>query len=79
MSEADLYDYDLPRELIAQEPLADRSAARLLHVRRSDGAVAHRQVRDLPQILQAGDLLVVNDTRVVPARLFGRRMKTGGR
>ncbi|MFM9194985.1 MAG: tRNA preQ1(34) S-adenosylmethionine ribosyltransferase-isomerase QueA [Planctomycetia bacterium] len=79
VSEADLYDYDLPRELIAQEPLADRSAARLLHVRRSDGAVAHRQVRDLPQILKAGDLLVVTDTRVVPARLFGRRMKTGGR
>ena len=79
MAEADLYDYELPRELIAQQPLAERSAARLLHVRRTDGAIAHRQVRDLPEVLRAGDLLVVNDTRVVPARLFGRRVKTGGR
>ena len=79
MGEADLYDYDLPRELIAQEPLADRAAARLLHVRRADGGIAHRHVRDLPDILRPGDLLVVNDTRVVPARLVGRRAATGGR
>jgi S-adenosylmethionine:tRNA ribosyltransferase-isomerase len=79
MGEADLYDYDLPRELIAQEPLADRAAARLLHVRRADGMIAHRHVRDLPEILRPGDLLVVNDTRVVPARLVGRRARTGGR
>jgi len=73
------YDYELPRELIAQEPLADRATARLLHVRRADGAIAHRGVRDLPAILRPGDLLVVNDTRVVPARLVGRRAATGGR
>jgi len=79
MGEADLYDYDLPRELIAQEPLADRAAARLLHVRRAAGSIAHRHVRDLPEILRPGDLLVVNDTRVVPARLVGRRAATGGR
>ena len=79
MPDADAYDYDLPRELIAQEPLADRSAARMLVVRRSDGALAHRHVRDLVEILRPGDLLVVNDTRVVPARLEGRREQTGGR
>ena len=79
MGEADLYDYDLPRELIAQEPLADRAAARLLHVRRAAGTIAHRRVRELPDILRPGDLLVVNDTRVVPARLVGRRASTGGK
>jgi S-adenosylmethionine:tRNA ribosyltransferase-isomerase len=78
VTSADLYDYDLPRELIAQEPLADRSAARLLVVRRADGTIVHRHIRDLPGILMAGDLLVVNDTRVVPARLVGRRIQTGG-
>ena len=79
MADADLYDYDLPAELIAQEPLADRAAARLLRVRRADGSLAHGSVRDLPEILRPGDLLVVNDTRVVPARLVGRRAATGGR
>jgi S-adenosylmethionine:tRNA ribosyltransferase-isomerase len=79
MGDADLYDYDLPQALIAQEPLADRAAARLLHVRRADGAIAHRHVRDLPEILRPGDLLVVNDTRVVPARIVGRRAATGGK
>ena len=78
MSSVDLYDYELPRELIAQEPLADRAAARLLVVRRAGGLIEHRHVRDLPEILSAGDLLVVNDTRVVPARLEGRRTRTGG-
>jgi S-adenosylmethionine:tRNA ribosyltransferase-isomerase len=73
------YDYDLPRELIAQEPLADRAAARLLVVRRATGELEHRRIRDLPALLDPGDLLVVNDTRVVPARLVGRRAATGGR
>ena len=76
---ADRYDYDLPRDLVAQEPLADRAAARLLHVRRACGTLAHRHVRDLPDMLRPGDLLVVNDTRVVPARLVGRRAATSGR
>ena len=79
MDEADLYDYELPRDLIAQEPLADRAAARLLVVRREDGVLSHRQVRDLPGLLRPGDLVVVNDSRVVPARLVGRRAATGGR
>jgi len=79
MSEADFYDYELPPELIAQESLADRAAARLLLVDRATGGLQHRHVRDLPEILRPRDLLVVNDTRVVPARLIGRRVKTGGR
>jgi S-adenosylmethionine:tRNA ribosyltransferase-isomerase len=78
MADADLYDYDLPRELIAQEPLADRAAARLLVVRRSNRSLEHRHVRDLPDLLAPGDLVIVNDTRVVPARLIGRRAATGG-
>jgi len=78
VNDPDFYDYDLPRELIAQEPLADRTAARLLVVRRPDGPLSHRHVRDLPEILRPGDLVVVNDTKVVPARLVGRRMNTGG-
>lgn len=77
--DADSYAYDLPAELIAQEPLADRAAARLLVVNRADGTLAHRTIRDLPGLLAAGDLVVVNDTKVVPARLVGRRERTGGR
>jgi len=79
MADADLYDYVLPPERIAQEPLADRAAARLLVVDRATGALHHRQIRDLPEILAPGDLVVVNDTRVVPARLIGRRTATGGK
>ena len=79
MGDADRYDYHLPPELIAQEPLADRSSARLLVVDRRSGALEHHHVRDLPGILRPGDLVVVNDTRVVPARLVGRRGSTGGR
>ncbi|NBX30336.1 S-adenosylmethionine:tRNA ribosyltransferase-isomerase, partial [bacterium] len=79
MGDADLYDYDLPPELIAQEPIADRTAARLLVVDRRTGGLVHRHVRDLPELLAMGDLLVVNDTKVVPARLIGRRMRTGGK
>jgi len=78
MADADLYDYELPPELIAQEALADRAAARLLVVRRATGTLEHRRIRDLPEILSPGDLVVVNDTRVVPARLIGRRTATGG-
>lgn len=79
MGDADRYDYHLPPELIAQEPLADRASARLLVVDRRSGALEHHHVRDLPGILRPGDLVVVNDTRVVPARLVGRRGSTGGR
>jgi S-adenosylmethionine:tRNA ribosyltransferase-isomerase len=72
------FDFDLPPELIAQEPAADRSAARLLHLDRASGRVTHGHVADLPQILQPGDLVVVNNTRVFPARLIGRRVPSGG-
>lgn len=72
------FHYDLPPELIAQEPLAERSASRLLLVPPGDAPFADRHVRDLPELLQPGDLLVFNDTRVIPARLFGRK-QSGGR
>jgi S-adenosylmethionine:tRNA ribosyltransferase-isomerase len=78
VSDLDAYDYELPRNLIAQEPLANRADARLLVVDRAAGSVAHKYVRDLPELLQAGDLLVLNDTKVVPARLIGYRTLTGG-
>ncbi|HXZ27607.1 MAG TPA: tRNA preQ1(34) S-adenosylmethionine ribosyltransferase-isomerase QueA, partial [Terriglobales bacterium] len=67
------FHYDLPPELIAQEPLADRAASRLLHLDRATGALAHRRFRDLPGLLRPSDLVVFNNTRVFPARLYGRR------
>ena len=72
------FHYDLPEELIAQAPLPERSASRLLLVPPGDGALSDLHVRDLPSLLQPGDLLVFNDTRVIPARLFGNKA-TGGR
>jgi len=72
------FHYDLPEELIAQAPLAERSASRLLVVPPGEGAFSDLQVRDLPGLLRAGDLLVFNDTRVIPARLFGQK-ESGGR
>jgi S-adenosylmethionine:tRNA ribosyltransferase-isomerase len=73
------FDYDLPKHLIAQRPCPERDSARLMVVRRATQEIAHHQVRDLPHLLQAGDLLVLNDTRVLPARLYGRRERTGGK
>jgi S-adenosylmethionine:tRNA ribosyltransferase-isomerase len=64
------FTYDLPEELIAQQPLAERSASRLLTLDGATGALADRQIRELPELMGAGDLLVFNDTRVIPARLF---------
>jgi S-adenosylmethionine:tRNA ribosyltransferase-isomerase len=72
------FDFQLPRELIAQSPADPRDSSRLLYLDRRTGAVAHHHFRDLPQLLRPGDLLVVNDTRVMAARLFGRRDDTGG-
>jgi len=72
------FHYDLPTELIAQAPLPERSASRLLLVPPAPAAFADRHVRDLPDLLQPGDLLVFNDTRVIPARLFGHKA-SGGR
>src|SRR5207253_2758088 len=73
------FDYNLPDELIAQEPCSERDKSRLLVVRRSTQSIEHRVFEDLPGLLNPGDLLVLNDTRVVPARLVGRRARTGGR
>ena len=64
------FDYHLPPELIASEPLTERSASRMLVVHRESGVVEHRQFRELPEFLKAEDLLVLNNTRVVPARFF---------
>ncbi|MCA9149333.1 MAG: tRNA preQ1(34) S-adenosylmethionine ribosyltransferase-isomerase QueA [Planctomycetales bacterium] len=79
MSEVDQYDYELPKELIAQQPVAHRVDARLMVVRRAAGEIEHAHIRDLPDILRPGDVLVANDSRVVPARLIGTRESTGGR
>src|SRR5437667_3327415 len=72
------FDFDLPSELIAQEPAAERGAGRLLCLGRDTGAVTHTSFVALPDLLRGGDLLVVNNTRVFPARLLGRRVPTGG-
>ena len=72
------FHFDLPQQLIAQQPLERRSDSRLLQLPRGGGVVADRMFRELPGLLEAGDLLVFNDTRVIPARLFGKK-ETGGR
>ncbi|MGN6227761.1 MAG: tRNA preQ1(34) S-adenosylmethionine ribosyltransferase-isomerase QueA [Dyella sp.] len=71
------FDFDLPPELIAQAPLPERSASRLLHLDAAAGTLDDRMFRELPDFLRPGDLLVFNDTRVLPARLYGRK-DTGG-
>lgn len=76
MKKSDFY-YELPEELIAQTPLEKRDSSRLLHLDKETGAIEHRHFYDLPEYLRAGDCLVLNDTRVLPARLLGCR-KTGG-
>jgi S-adenosylmethionine:tRNA ribosyltransferase-isomerase len=77
--QADFFDYHLPPELIAQEPCAERDKSRLLVVRRATQSIEHLVFADLPELLNPGDLLVLNDTLVVPARLVGKRARTGGR
>lgn len=72
------FDFALPPDLIAQTPPAQRGASRLLALARASGLVSHHQFSDLPSLLRAGDLLVVNDTRVFPARLIGHRLPGGG-
>jgi S-adenosylmethionine:tRNA ribosyltransferase-isomerase len=79
MPEVDAYDYELPSELIAQHPLKRRDDARLLVVDRRRQHLEHAHVRDLAELLDPRDALVLNDTRVLPARLVGYRTRTGGR
>lgn len=73
----ELLDYDLPDELIARRPLGERDASRLLVL--DQGEIAHRQIRDWPELLPEGALVVLNDTRVRRARVFGKRRESGGR
>ena len=79
MSELDQYDYQLPKELIAQFPVNERTDARLMVVDRQRQRIDHWHVRDLPEILSTRDCLVLNDTRVISARLVGYRTSTKGR
>lgn len=72
------FDYDLPARLIAQHPVEPRDASRMLVLNTITGSIDHRKFRSLPDYLRSGDILVANDTRVIPARLFGRK-STGGR
>ena len=78
MKTSDFY-YDLPQELIAQEPLKDRSSSRLLVLHRDSGEIEHKIFRDVKDYLKKGDCLVINDTKVMPARLIGSRKNTGAR
>ena len=75
MKTSDFY-YELPKELIAQDPLEDRSSSRLMHLDRITGAVEHRHFRDIKEYLKPGDCLVNNDTKVIPARLYGHKAGT---
>ena len=72
------FDYQLPEELIAQTPMEPRDHSRLMAVSLADGSMQHRHFYDLPDYLRRGDVLVFNDSRVIPARLHGRRAETGG-
>ena len=76
MKTSDFY-FDLPEELIAQEPLKDRSSSRLLVANKNTESISHKHFRDIKEYLKAGDCLVINDTRVLPARLHGERVGTG--
>ena len=76
MKRQDFY-FDLPEELIAQEPLADRSASRLMCVDKVTGEIRHKHFYDIVDELEAGDCLILNDTKVIPARLYGKKKDTG--
>ena len=78
MNVKDFY-FDLPQELIAQDPLEDRSASRLLVLHKESGEITHRHFRDITEYLKPGDCLVINDTKVIPARLFGIKEGTGAK
>lgn len=76
MKKSDFY-YDLPQELIAQHPAEPRDAARLMHIDRRTGAIEHRIFRDVTDYLEPGDCLIINDTKVLPARIYGVKEETG--
>jgi len=76
MKTSDFY-FELPEELIAQTPLEQRDGSRLLCLDKTSGEVRHRMFTDLPDLLNPGDCLVMKDSRVIPARLYGKR-ETGG-
>ena len=76
MKKSDFF-YNLPEELIAQTPIEPRNASRLMVLNRENGEVKHKKFTDLPVFLNKGDLLVLNDTKVLPARIFGKRTDTG--
>ncbi len=78
MNTKDFY-YELPQELIAQKPLTDRTASRLLVLNRKSGEIEHKHFYDIIDYLKEGDCLVMNNTRVIPARLYGTKEKTGGK
>ncbi|MCI9048236.1 MAG: tRNA preQ1(34) S-adenosylmethionine ribosyltransferase-isomerase QueA [Hungatella sp.] len=73
------FNFELPQELIAQDPLADRSASRLLVLDKETGKTMHKHFKDLKSFLKKGDCLVLNDTKVIPARLYGVKEETGAR
>ena len=73
------FNFDLPQELIAQDPLEDRSSSRLLVLDKKTGKTQHRIFKDIVEYLRPGDCLVINDTKVIPARLFGVKKDTGAK
>ncbi|MEC0091650.1 tRNA preQ1(34) S-adenosylmethionine ribosyltransferase-isomerase QueA [Paenibacillus macquariensis] len=77
--DVELYNFDLPEELIAQTPLLERSSSRLLTLNKEDGKTEHHTFKDITEYLKSGDTLVLNDTRVIPARLFGVKEDTGAK
>ena len=76
MKTSDFY-YDLPEELIAQDPLEDRSSSRLMTVDKETGKIGHHVFSEIIDYLNEGDCLVINDTKVIPARLYGHKEETG--
>ena len=77
MKRTDFY-YDLPEKLIAQEPLKDRSSSRLMILDKNTGEIEHKHFYDIVDKLNEGDALILNDTKVLPARLYGQKEGTGG-
>ena len=76
MKTSDFY-YDLPQELIAQTPVEPRNSSRLMILHKDSGELEHRIFKDLPEYLRPGDCLILNDTRVIPARIYGVKEETG--